>query len=493
MASRALPDLVARIRLDSSGVDSSMTSLVSSFSKANLALLGAAGGLSVIVGVTKSIVDITREHSTAEANLANAIENRDQATLKAKPPDPANVKALAQATKDVAAATAAHTHELRQLQEMQVGANANHKISQLELMHLQDQQAKVAESTKTLAGAQQELAQAQAAVNQKQASQFIDLRGMQQEIARFMQTNRDYISSQAEVTQGFTALIREGVPVKELTKEMNTALDISVGEGISLTEAVDLLQGAEAGRAVGLKRLVGLTLESIPATATMAEKLEIVRRNIDRVSAAYDGSRKNVDALTIAQDHLNTDWEAFSIKHGPAVIDTMAKIVEATDQILIPALEHASHQMDQVNTDLDKLMKNPNWETLGRFLFGDAWKGIKEVAAAPFTSVPGSAASQQYNVTQGNLNPARMGGPYTQYDILGGTRNPGQANDMHFQNEQLAAMRKANEDAANSLRKIAADSAKPRINVTSNVYSANQSDAELSAMIARNLRKIGVV
>ena len=45
---RALPDLVARVRLDSTGVDSALENLVGSFGKANLALAGVAAGLGLI-------------------------------------------------------------------------------------------------------------------------------------------------------------------------------------------------------------------------------------------------------------------------------------------------------------------------------------------------------------------------------------------------------------------------------------------------------------
>jgi hypothetical protein len=67
--------------------------------------------------------------------------------------------------------------------------------------------------------------------------------------------------------------------------------------------------------------------------------------------------------------------------------------------------------------------------------------------------VSGSPGSQQYP-----HNIATYTGPkgsqvdyLGQNDPLGTGRNTGQANDIHYQNEQLAAIRKANEDAANNL------------------------------------------
>jgi hypothetical protein len=56
--SRALPDLVSRIRVDSSGVDAAIMSLVHSFGKADIALAGVAAGIGLLVVGGKSIVDI---------------------------------------------------------------------------------------------------------------------------------------------------------------------------------------------------------------------------------------------------------------------------------------------------------------------------------------------------------------------------------------------------------------------------------------------------
>jgi hypothetical protein len=48
---RALPDLIAKIRLDSSGLDQGINALVGNFSKANIAVGAAAAGLSAVVGI----------------------------------------------------------------------------------------------------------------------------------------------------------------------------------------------------------------------------------------------------------------------------------------------------------------------------------------------------------------------------------------------------------------------------------------------------------
>jgi len=72
MPARALPDLIARIRVDSTGVDSAMTNLVGSFGRASLALAGVAAGIGLLVMGGKSMIDITEKHDAAMLGLSQA-------------------------------------------------------------------------------------------------------------------------------------------------------------------------------------------------------------------------------------------------------------------------------------------------------------------------------------------------------------------------------------------------------------------------------------
>lgn len=72
MASRALPDLIARIRVDSTGVDGAMQNLIGSFGRANLALAGLAAGIGILVVGGKSMIDIAEKHDAAMLGLAQA-------------------------------------------------------------------------------------------------------------------------------------------------------------------------------------------------------------------------------------------------------------------------------------------------------------------------------------------------------------------------------------------------------------------------------------
>src|SRR5437879_3425936 len=82
MADRALPDLVSRIKVDSSGVDAALSNLVQSFGKTNLALAGVAAGIGLIVVGGKSMIDISEKHASAELSLAQAVKQHNDAIGK---------------------------------------------------------------------------------------------------------------------------------------------------------------------------------------------------------------------------------------------------------------------------------------------------------------------------------------------------------------------------------------------------------------------------
>jgi hypothetical protein len=431
-----------------------------------------AGGLALgaLIVAGKSAVDITQEHAHAEANLATAIANRNAQVGKVPPPDPVAVKAVADATQ-------AHADAVRQLKEMQVGANANHKISTLELMHLQDQQAKVRKTT-------DELTAAQARLTGGTQATLISTAKARDELTTFMQANRDYISNQNDVINGYASLVREGVPAAQIQDLMATALNISAVEGKTFTESVDLLQSAEAGRSKELKKLVGLTLETIPATATLAEKQAIIARNMDIVAQAYKDGTLAIDPLTVATNNLKTDWEQIAEKYGPHLVDEMATMAKSIDTNM-PSWLTWLDTVNNIGNQLIALNNLGNKSTLE----------LSKKTVFDFNAAPGSAGSQQYPHGVGTYTGPKGStvGYQGQNDPLGTGSNRGQANDMHYQNERLAAIEAANKEALNNLRIIAANSKqRPQVNNVT-VNSTNQSDAQIAAIIARNLRKIGQV
>ncbi len=154
---------------------------------------------------------------------------------------------------------------------------------------------------------------------------------LNQQLQDFLQTNRDFIDNQNDVITGYATLIREGVKSKDVTRLMGTALNIAAVQGIAFSDAVGMIQAAEAGRNIGLKRMVGLTLQAIPAHATLAQKAAIVEANMKKVAAAYKHGTDTIDPLTRATNDLKTDWEKIAEKYGPALIKDMSEVAKGID------------------------------------------------------------------------------------------------------------------------------------------------------------------
>ena len=147
----------------------------------------------------------------------------------------------------------------------------------------------------------------------------------------FITTNRDFVSSQTDVIDGYAAFIREGVPANDVQKAMNAALDISISEHIPLSQAVELLQAAESGRATGLKKLVGIQLENVKATGSQAEKAKTAHDNLQLVAQAYDGARNSLTPLQKQVNDLNNDWQTMATDYGPAAVKGLDLIAGALD------------------------------------------------------------------------------------------------------------------------------------------------------------------
>jgi hypothetical protein len=367
--------------------------------------MAATAGLGLLALAGKSMIDISQEHAAAETNLAVAINDRNKAANAAPTADPVALKEIAKASDANAKAedslTIAHNAAIKAEMALTdarlkhgTGSEAAYRA---ELNYtdalIRDKQAQdaAADSASTLAAAQAKVG----ASSQVQSINSKELRG---QIDAFMQTNRDFITNQNDVINSYTALVREGVPAKDLSRDMSIALNIQAADGGTLTDAVDKLQAAEIGRNKSLKTAVGLTLEAIPATATLAEKEAIVRANVDKVAAAYDGSTKAYTPLQIANAHLSTDWEKLAEKDGPGLVTAMAKLVTFIDTSLLPSFSRTSDGMGKMGDDLNALVNNPSWEALAKFLGWDS--------TAFNTYVPTPAGSHRSGSGSGLTAPA---------------------------------------------------------------------------------------
>lgn len=283
----------------------------------NASTLGLAAGLGLLYAGTKSAIDITLARSGAEADLQNAIKDRN--AVDAQVNDPKAVANVQKAQTELAKAQQALGLEEDRLA-------AKRKLTKADLDELKIKNDAVTK-------AEQQLTQAVQAVSQSHQGQRYDSAVLQQQVRDFIDTNRDFVSSQTDVVQGYASFVREGVPAKDLTTAMNAALDISISEHIPLSQAVELLQSAEAGRATGLRKLVGIQLENVSATATEAEKAKIASDNLKLVAAAYDKARDNLSPFERKVNDLNNDWQKMANDYGPAAITALDGIAGALDGV----------------------------------------------------------------------------------------------------------------------------------------------------------------
>ena len=283
----------------------------------NVSTLGLAAGLGVLYAATKSAVDISEARANAEADLKVAIADRNK--MQAQADDPKTVAVVQKAQENLAKAQQALGLEEDRLA-------AKRKLSKVDLDELKIKNDAVTK-------AEQELAQATVAVSQTHQAQRYDSAVLQQQVTQFISTNRDFISSQTDVVSGFAAFVREGVPAKDIQEAMNAALDISISEHIPLADAISMVQGAESGRAAGLRKLVGIQLENVSATATEADKMATAKHNLDLVAAAYAGAHNNLTPFERKVNDLNNDWQTMANDYGPAVVTGLDLIAGALDGV----------------------------------------------------------------------------------------------------------------------------------------------------------------
>lgn len=240
-----------------------------------------------------------------------------------------------------------------------------------------------------------DIAQAQTQAHSDLDNAIADTKGNAQDInasvGAFLEAHPRLYSSQSDVIEGFAAFVREGVPANRLTEDMTTAMDISAAEDISLTDAVGLLQSAEAGRTVGLKKMVGQTLETTKASDTLAQKEAIAQANIDIVSARYKGSADAMSDLAKNTDEMGNHWQDFA--DGPG-------------QQLVRALTFTVHEANEL---IDTLSSQSFWDGLDRFII-DMGKAIETNYILPLRTAL-DAAQGAAGLTGDVLHPTRNSSP----------------------------------------------------------------------------------
>lgn len=306
--------------------------------------LGATLGVLVMAG--KSAMEIAQSQAAAEGQLTNALADRNAMAGKVMP-------LSTQATHAIAKATAAHAKAVADLAAAQEGRYipATH-LSTLQTMRLEDAQRRVAEATgKThynaarrlaelqveyaskvhgattqvgsLAAAQQRvadtaktLATLQATVGQKIVLTGINARDVKNELYDFIQANRDYISNQEDVIGMTTLLVREGVSLRDLTRDQALAMDLAAAKGIPLAAAAELVAKAQAGQFKGLKDLLGIATPTIAAGDSLAEKQKKIGVAMDTAAGKVKGASKAITDQKKALNDLGNDWHDFAVGPG---------------------------------------------------------------------------------------------------------------------------------------------------------------------------------
>jgi hypothetical protein len=306
------------------------------------AVLGAGLAIAGLVMGAKSMIEISTAQATAEGDLKAAIDARNASALKTPTPDPAVVK-------EVAKATDAHAKAVESLAKMELSLGApGHKETALQAYNLAAAHQKVTDTANALIAAHGKLGES------TQADQ-VNTAALKAEIDGFIKSNAGHINSLADVTTGYANLVREGVPAKDLTRDMNIAVNIAAAEGISLSDATDKLQSMESGRNVGLKKMVGITLETIPATATLAEKHAILERNTLKVKDAFAGAADNLPPLTQNSNKLSVIWQTLADKDGPS----LTKGITDMENSIIAGLPTWLDWLDKIGRVSDALQ---NWQ-----------------------------------------------------------------------------------------------------------------------------------
>jgi hypothetical protein len=233
------------------------------------------------------------------------------------------------------------------------------------------------------------------------ARQFVD---------HFISSNKQYVSSQAEVVDSYAALVRQGLPAKKAQDDLSLALDLSTLKHIPLVAATTLLQQAEMGRGKGLVAL-GINMKDYPVlmeSQTQAtKKEEAAQKAVEKAQAAYtaavkahgpasaqaqgaavtlhdatgklaeahnyaaeraaasaaihdilhqrlDKGREATAALTEKQNELGNTWQTFAHKTGPPLVDLLSKAADV-------GLNLANLIADQLIGDITALGDTFKW------------------------------------------------------------------------------------------------------------------------------------
>jgi len=232
----------------------------------------------------------------------------------------------------------------------------------------------------------------------------------------FIDTNKQYISNQYDVISAAALITRAGNNETDMLRILNDALDLATIKHEDVSVAAKSLILAEAGNAKALKELGITTAEYnaiMKSKETQEQKDQALLTLIE--SKTKDG-RKATTELSGAQSALNIDWQNFTARIGPGVVNIMTQLYTAADTA-VQILDLA----DQAVVKLGQDAKNPVWGRLQDFLILISGKPVRDGVEALLAVLgQGGAAGgaprsggQAYYGGKAAGGPVTAGGAYT--------------------------------------------------------------------------------
>ncbi len=312
-------------------------------------MAGVAAGIGLLVIGGKSMLDIYEKQEVASNGLKQAVDAHNSSLAiqgrvvvdVTKQEDALIIARNGAKTAQIAYTDAVHKH------------GAKSQAAQLAAMRLQDAHIR-------LANAQEALTKAQEKNSAGTQQQKISYDQLQQQIDDFINHNRQYISDQTEVTNGYAKLVRSGLDVNETQRVMNDAVDLAALKHISLSDAVDTLNAAEHGRMKGLIDLGITTKQLTDANGNLLKGQNAVGAAMNEVDKKVAHGRDTLTDMQKSSNDLNNSWQDLAKAGGPKLEGVLADVVGIAD-LTMKFFQAMGHDNSLWNAIEDRLIAIAKW------------------------------------------------------------------------------------------------------------------------------------
>lgn len=336
MAARALPDLIARIRVDSTGVDSAMTNMIGSFGRAHLALagLGAAIGLLVVGG--KSMIETFRSFEDAQLGLNQAVTAYNSnlgkntaahrvwiAGTTAARATTVNLKLV---TDEARLAQQKYTQAVYMYGASNVKTLAARIAVERANIRLAAAEGKAGAATRASAGHYETIA----ATHKRVA---VSLEALQGQFDTWAKTNDRYIPNQIDAEKALALFVRAGNDARTSMHLLNDALDLGVIKNMDVSEAGRVLELVLKGNSRALRELGISTAEYQKIMKSHHTDLWKQHHLLTLIEGKLKDGRKAQDDVKQSANELNAHWITLSKKGGPVLTTALDAVVTAANSI----------------------------------------------------------------------------------------------------------------------------------------------------------------